>query len=150
MMHKYLILNGPNLNLLGMRESVYGTTTLADIEARLVALANEHDVLVEFFQSNHEGALIDKLQSLRGHVDGVVFNPGAYGHTSYAIRDAITGCGHRVIEVHITNIHAREEFRHHSVLSAIVEGQIAGLGARGYELALRYLIESDREKGAEL
>ena len=148
-MRKYLILNGPNLNLLGMRESIYGTATLADVEARLLAIAKEYGVQVEFFQSNHEGALIDKLQAVRGLVDGIVFNPGAYGHSSYAIRDAITGCDHRVVEVHITNIHAREEFRRHCVLSDIVEGQVVGLGVKGYELALSYLIESDKEKDAE-
>ncbi|MEA5060238.1 3-dehydroquinate dehydratase [bioreactor metagenome] len=145
-MRKYLMLNGPNMNLMGMREPYYGTVTLAEVEEKIKFLAQEYGVEVDFYQSNHEGNLVDKLQEVRGKVDGIIFNPAAFTYTSYAIRDAITACNHRVIEVHVSNIHAREEFRHHSLLAAIVAGQIIGLGAKGYEMALRYLVETDREK----
>jgi len=145
-MKNYLMLNGPNMNLMGMREPVYGTVTMADVEKRLLKVAQEYGVNLLFYQSNHEGDIVDKLQELRGKVDGIFFNPAAFTYSSIAIRDAICACKHRVVEVHVSNIHAREEFRHHSVLAAIIEGQFVGLGARGYEIAFRYLVETDREK----
>lgn len=151
-----LVLNGPNLNLLGMRESgIYGRTTLADIEAdcRLyVAQRFQHTgnasvidcaVSLDFFQSNHEGALIDKIQQSRGVVDMIIINPAAYTHTSIAIRDALLAVEIPVIEVHVSNIHKREPFRHHSHISDIAVGQIVGLGPDGYRFAIeagiRYL-----------
>ena len=132
-MRKYLMLNGSNMNLLGMREPVYGTVTMVEVEERLTKLAKEYGVEVEFFQSNHEGEIVDKLQELRGKVDGIFFNPAAFTFYSYAIRDAITACNHRVIEVHISN----------------VLGQIVGLGVKGYEIAFRYLVETDIERDNE-
>ena len=145
-MRKYLMLNGSNMNLMGMREPYYGTVTMAEVEENLTRLAKEYGVEVNFYQSNHEGCIVDKLQELRGQVDGIFFNPAAFTYTSYAIRDAIAACSHRVVEVHVTNIHAREAFRHHSVLAEIIEGQFVGLGAKGYEMAFRYLVETDKEK----
>lgn len=135
------ILNGPNLNRLGKREpKVYGSDTLADLEARLAKEATELGVKTECFQSNHEGALIDKLHEWADKgLAGVAFNPGGYTHTSVALRDAITASGLPVIEVHISNVHAREEFRHKSMTAAACAGVIAGLGFDGYSLALRQL-----------
>ena len=138
---KILIINGPNLNLLGKREpAIYGTTTLTDIESRLKK--RFPNVQFEFFQSNHEGALIDQLQKvIDGSFDGVVINPGAYSHYSYAIRDAIAALKTPVVEVHISNIHAREEFRRHSVITPVCKGVVAGFGDMGYELAVKFLVE---------
>ncbi len=138
---RILVVNGPNLNLLGKREpSVYGTATLWDIESRLKE--KFPDAKFEFYQSNSEGAIIDCLQkAMDGAFDGVVINPGAYAHYSYAIRDAISALRTPVVEVHITNVHARDEFRHHSVTAPVCKGVIAGLGVSGYELAVRFLIE---------
>jgi 3-dehydroquinate dehydratase-2 len=135
------ILNGPNLNRLGKREpKVYGSDTLADLEARLAKEAADLGVKLECFQSNHEGALIDKLHAWAdAGVAGVAFNPGGYTHTSVALRDAVTASGLPVIEVHISNVHAREEFRHKSMTAAACVGVIAGLGFDGYSLALRQL-----------
>jgi 3-dehydroquinate dehydratase-2 len=138
-----VVLNGPNLNLLGTREPhLYGSTTLADVEATLrrVAATATPPVEIEAFQSNHEGALVDKIQACRGRAAGIVINPGALTHYSIALRDAISACEVSTVEVHLTNIHAREEFRHHSVIAPVAVGQIAGLGADGYVLALRYLL----------
>lgn len=133
-----LVLNGPNLNLLGTREpDTYGTTTLADIEARLRALGEELGVGVECFQSNHEGALIDRIHEARGRCDAIVFNPGAYTHTSLALADAIAAVEIPTIEVHLSNVYRREAVRHRSFISPVAVGQIAGLGAQGYLLALR-------------
>jgi len=134
-----LILNGPNLNLLGTREpETYGHATLADLEAELREAFPEVNLV--FYQSNHEGALIDRLhEAAREGVAGVVFNPGAYTHTSIALRDAIAGTGLRVVEVHLSNVHAREPFRHVSMLAPVCAGQIVGLGRAGYHLAVRYL-----------
>src|SRR5690606_2286397 len=136
-----LILNGPNLNLLGTREpEVYGHGTLADLESELKRAFP--DVAFSFFQSNHEGALIDRLhQANADRLDGIVFNPGAFTHTSVALRDAIAGIQVPVIEVHLSNVYARESFRHHSYLAPVCVGQISGLDRKGYHLAVRYFIE---------
>lgn len=138
-----LVLNGPNLNLLGTREpQVYGSTTLADITTELVELGAKAGVNVQCFQSNHEGALVDRIHAARA--DGTEFaiiNPGAYTHTSVAIRDAFAGVGLPFIELHISNVHKREPFRHHSYLSDIAVGVICGLGVHGYRVALDYAIQ---------
>ena len=137
---KVLVLHGPNLNLLGTREpDVYGKMTLAEIDQRLAEVGRELGVEVRTAQSNHEGALIDALQEARTWADGVVFNPGGYTHTSVALRDAISAIGIPVIEVHLTNVYAREEFRHSSLISAVCKGKIVGLGWQSYEMALRAL-----------
>ncbi|MDP1534085.1 MAG: type II 3-dehydroquinate dehydratase [Rubrivivax sp.] len=138
---KILVLNGPNLNLLGTREpQTYGATTLAQVEAALQALATELGASLECFQSNHEGALIDRIQAARGVVDAIVINPGGLTHTSVALRDALAGVAIPFIEVHVSNVHAREEFRHHSYLSGIARSVIIGCGVNGYGLALRQLL----------
>ncbi|HKG19201.1 MAG TPA: type II 3-dehydroquinate dehydratase [Candidatus Limnocylindrales bacterium] len=145
-----VLLNGPNLNLLGTREpELYGRTTLADVESALreVAAAASPPVEIEAFQSNHEGALVDKIQECRGRATGIIINPGALTHYSIALRDALAACGLPAVEVHLTNIHAREEFRHHSVIAPIAVGQIAGLGADGYVLALQHLLARLDGKG---
>jgi 3-dehydroquinate dehydratase-2 len=139
-----LVLNGPNLNLLGSREpDHYGRTTLADIVASLEADAAraEPPVAIRHLQSNHEGVLVDAIQELGPAALGLIINPGALTHYSVALRDAISGVGVPTVEVHISNIHQREEFRHHSFIAAVAKGQIAGLGATGYRLALAYFLE---------
>ncbi|MBB5148793.1 MULTISPECIES: type II 3-dehydroquinate dehydratase [Ureibacillus] len=140
---KLLVLNGPNLNRLGKREpEIYGFETLEDVKKRCVALAKEFSAELEFKQSNHEGQLIDWIHEAEDTgVNGIVFNPGAYTHTSVALRDAIASISVPVIEVHISNIHKREEFRHKSLLAAECVGQICGLGTFGYELALRKFLQ---------
>lgn len=141
-MSAILILNGPNLNLLGRRESdVYGSRTLAEIEEKLVALGRELGLEIRSYQTNHEGALIDALHEARNWADGIVFNPGGYTHTSVALRDAILAINLPVIEVHLSNIYAREEFRQHSLIAPVCLGSIAGFGWRSYALALRALAE---------
>lgn len=140
-MSSFLVLNGPNLNLLGTREpGVYGQTTLAGIEALCRATAAELGVEVAFLQSNHEGALIDAIHAARGTQDGIVLNAGAYTHTSVALRDAVTAAQVPTVEVHLSNVHAREPFRHHSMLAPVVLGQVAGFGPDSYVLALRALV----------
>jgi 3-dehydroquinate dehydratase-2 len=132
-----LVLHGPNLNLLGTREPhIYGTTTLAEIDAELVRRGAARGVTVECAQSNHEGVLIDAIQGARGKADVLVINAGAFTHTSYAIRDAIEAVALPAIEVHVSNVHAREAFRHHSVLAARCVGVICGFGAQSYYLGL--------------
>lgn len=141
-----LVLHGPNLNLLGAREpEVYGRLTLDEINARCIALGQELGVDVRCFQSNHEGALIDALHEARNWADGVVFNPGGYTHTSVALRDAVAAIGLPVVEVHLSNVYAREPFRHTSLLSPVCRGKITGLGWRSYTLALRFLVEALNE-----
>ena len=137
---RVLVLHGPNLNLLGQREpGVYGNSTLADIDAALQRLAADLCIEVRLVQSNHEGVLIDEIHQALGQEDGILINAGAYTHTSIALRDAILGVGLPAVEVHLTNIYAREEFRHHSVLAAVCCGQITGFGAESYLLGLRAL-----------
>lgn len=137
MTRSILILNGPNLNLLGTRQpDVYGTTTLTDIEALCVAKASALGVDVAFRQTNHEGELVDALHAARGTHDGVILNAGAYTHTSVALMDAISSTELPVVELHLSNIHAREEFRHKSFIAPVAVGQICGFGPGGYPLAL--------------
>lgn len=137
-------LHGPNLNLLGTREpGIYGSTSLAQIDADLARLAGEYGCRFESFQSNHEGALVDRVQTApRAGVDFIVINPAAYTHTSVALRDALAAVAVPFIEVHLSNIHRRETFRHHSYISDLAVGVIAGLGPVGYRLALQAAIES--------
>lgn len=141
MAHQILLLNGPNLNLLGTREpDVYGADTLDDIIGGLKPVADALGAEITSHQSNVEGELIDHLHAARSWADGVVFNPGAFTHYSYALRDAISAIELPVVETHLSNVHAREEFRHRSVLSAVCLGVVAGFGPGSYELALRGLI----------
>jgi 3-dehydroquinate dehydratase-2 len=136
----FAFIHGPNLNLLGTREpETYGRQTLADVESHLRKVAVELEVIIECRQTNHEGEIIDCIQKGRDRFAGLIINPGGYTHTSVAIRDAIAGTGIPTLEVHISNIHAREEFRHHSLIAPVCIGQIAGLGTDGYEWALRAL-----------
>jgi 3-dehydroquinate dehydratase-2 len=142
MAKKILLLNGPNLNLLGSREpEVYGSTTLADVEQAAMAQARAAKVELNYFQSNHEGALIDRIHAakLEG-VDAIIINPAGYTHTSVALRDALSGVAIPFIEVHISNVHQRETFRHHSYLSGIAKGVICGLGVDGYQMAIDFAI----------
>lgn len=135
-----IILNGPNLNLLGQREPhLYGTDTLADVETRCAAVAQELGVEIGFRQSNWEGQLVDWIQEARGTSDGIIINPAAYTHTSVAILDALSAYDGPVIELHISNVHKREAFRHQSYVSRRADGVIAGFGTHGYELALRHV-----------
>ncbi len=135
-----LVLNGPNLNLLGTREpETYGTATLADVERLAAETAERFGMEVECRQSNHEGQLIDWIHEARGRHAGIVLNPGAYSHTSIAIRDAISSVELPVVEVHLTNIHAREEFRHHSYVSGVAVAVLCGTGVQGYAYAVEHL-----------
>jgi 3-dehydroquinate dehydratase-2 len=143
MSKRIYVLNGPNLNLLGTRQpDVYGHETLADVHKRLIGRAAELGFEIDFFQSNHEGEIIDKIHEARTRADGIIINPAAYSHTSVAILDALNTFEKPVIEVHISNIHRREAFRHHSYVSARAEAVIAGLGTRGYLLALEYFTDA--------
>ncbi len=145
-----LVLNGPNLNLLGVREpQTYGRETLADIEESCLERAVALDLAVDFRQSNHEGQLVDWIQEARESADGIVINAGAYSHTSIAILDALRACELPIIELHLTNIFAREPFRHHSHISAVARGIICGFGSHGYVLAIdaiAFLLESDARR----
>jgi 3-dehydroquinate dehydratase-2 len=146
-----LVLNGPNLNLLGRREpGVYGRTTLDEIVRVLGDMARDADPPIEIrhLQSNHEGVIVDTIQELGPGAIGIIINPAALTHYSIAVRDALAAVGVPVIEVHLSNIHAREEFRHHSVVAPVALGQIAGLGSDGYRLALRYFIDHRSAQGA--
>lgn len=137
-----LILNGPNLNLLGLRQpEIYGRATLADVEARCRAVADELDLALDWRQSNAEHQLIDWIHEARATVAGLIINPGAYTHTSIAILDALKACDFPILEVHISNIHRREDFRHHSYVSLAATGVMAGFGVHGYVLALRHMRE---------
>lgn len=144
---RILVINGPNLNLLGRRQPhLYGSMSLAQIEERPQERASQLQVELKCFQSNHEGAIVDAIQKEGADVDGIIINPGALTHYSYAVRDALEAVGKPVVEVHISNIHAREPFRRHSVIAEVVLGQISGLGWRGYLLALEGLVEMIREE----
>ena len=146
-MQTLLVLNGPNLNLLGTREpAVYGSATLADVEALCARVAEQHGLKAECLQTNHEGVLLDAIHAAgvkhrAGELIGVVFNAGALTHTSIALHDAIKGTGVPVIEVHISNVHAREAFRHHSWLSPVAAGIVVGFGIDGYRLAIEGLVQ---------
>ena len=143
---KILVINGPNLNNLGRREpGYYGVKTLSDIEDLVQSRAQELDTLVEFFQSNHEGAIVDFIQSQGQDAAGIVINAGALTHYGISLRDALADSRLPFVEVHLSNIHAREEFRHHSVFADLAVGQIAGLGWRGYLFALEFLVEQIKE-----
>jgi len=146
-MASILLLNGPNLNLLGMREpGVYGSETLEDLVTNLSKVMEELGGKLEHLQSNHEGVLIDAIHQAKGVHDGILINPGAFTHYSYALRDAFASMALPVIEIHISNIHAREEFRHHSVIAPVAIGQVVGLGMDGYEWALRALVRKIEKK----
>lgn len=140
-MSNILVVNGPNLNILGTREpKYYGSTTLSQIEADLHARALEKKVEVSFFQSNHEGQIIDKIHEAQQYAHGIIINAGAYTHTSIAIRDALTAVKIPTVEVHLSNVYAREDFRHKSMLAPVVLGQISGFGAYSYILALSAIL----------
>ena len=139
---RILVLHGPNLNLLGTREpEVYGTTSLEEINGDLITAAKEWGAEIEFFQSNHEGALIDRIQEAASWADGILINPGGLTHTSVSLRDALSAAGLPVVEAHLSNIFAREEFREHSFVSGIALGVISGFGPLGYRLGLQALLE---------
>ncbi|MDD4689288.1 MAG: type II 3-dehydroquinate dehydratase [Eubacteriales bacterium] len=139
---KILIINGANLNMTGKREpEIYGSETLDEINGDIKSFADTKGVEVDFFQSNYEGAIIDTIHSAMGKYDGIVINPGAYTHYSYAIRDAISSVTVPAVEVHISDIHAREEFRHTSVIAPVCIKQIYGMGKKGYMVAIEYLME---------
>ena len=141
MTFQILLLNGPNLNLLGTREpEVYGAATLDDVVEEVTALANDGDAEIRHVQSNHEGDLVDALHDARDWADGVVFNPGAYTHTSIALRDAISAIDLPVVEVHVSNVHAREDFRRHSMIAPVCLGVVAGFGIDSYSVALDALL----------
>lgn len=138
------VINGPNLNLLGKRQpQIYGSETLQDVEDNMCSKVKEYDLELQFYQSNHEGAIIDLIHQAREQAVGIIINPGAFSHTSIAILDALNTFDSPVIEVHISNIHKREAFRHHSWISSRAEGVIAGFGTLGYLLALEYFLQTD-------
>lgn len=140
-MKKILLLNGPNLNMLGKREpQIYGSQTLSDIELHLQQLAEKRDAQLEYFQSNSEEALINRIHQAFQNVDFIIINPAAFTHTSVALRDALLAVAIPFVEIHLSNVHSRESFRHHSYLSDIAKGVICGLGAKGYEYALDFAL----------
>ncbi|MBI1976797.1 MAG: type II 3-dehydroquinate dehydratase [Candidatus Omnitrophica bacterium] len=144
---KILVLHGPNLNLLGKREpDIYGKVTIQRINRALEKLAAENKVTVDFFQSNHEGEIVDKIGRIRGEYQAVVINPAAYTHTSVAIRDAISAVGIPAVEVHLSNIYAREDFRRQSLIAPVVKGQISGFGVQSYLLGFLAAIELGKKK----
>ncbi len=146
---RVLLLNGPNLNLLGLREpGLYGADTLEAIEAELDRQAAGLGAQLDCFQSNHEGVLVDRIHAARGHADGILINAGAFTHTSIALRDALLGVAIPYVELHLSNVHAREPFRHHSVLADKALGVICGFGAVSYGLALQGLVLKLRQEGA--
>lgn len=147
---RLLILHGPNLNLLGTREPhIYGSTTLAEVNDRLAALAQANNAELDSFQSNHEGALIDRIHAAREQkADFIVINPGAFTHTSVALRDALAGVAIPFVEVHLSNIHRRESFRHHSYFSDLAVGVICGLGDQGYDYAVQFAIRAQGAKSS--
>lgn len=150
MTRRILLINGPNLNLLGTREPhLYGSTTLDDVVNSAEAQASNLDATLEAFQSNHEGAIVDRLHEARGNVDAVVINPGAYTHTSVAIRDALLGVDIPFVEIHVSNVHAREEFRRHSYLSDKAQAVICGLGVYGYTAAVEFAAKHMKIKTGE-
>ncbi|WP_027407761.1 type II 3-dehydroquinate dehydratase [Anoxybacillus tepidamans] len=141
-MARLLVINGPNLNRLGKREPhIYGSDTLSDLEQQLISFASQYEAELSCFQSNFEGEIIEQIHAAEGTYDGIILNAGAFTHYSYAIRDAIASVNVPVIEVHISNVHAREPFRHESVIAPVVSGQIVGLGFAGYRLAILALLE---------
>ena len=147
-MNSILVIHGPNLNLLGTREpEIYGSMTMQDINDDLQKQADEAGVHIDFFQSNHEGEIIDKLHEARGRYDYIILNAGAYTHYSIAIRDALAAIEIPTIEVHISNVHQREEFRHHSVIAPVVIGQICGFGLESYKAALYVAVRKLQEEG---
>ncbi|PTB62520.1 Dehydroquinase [Trichoderma citrinoviride] len=149
MAQSILIINGPNLNLLGTREpQIYGSTTLNDVVTQAQAQEAELSIRIEAFQSNHEGAIVDKIQAARGAKDGIIINPGAFTHTSVAIRDALLGVGIPFVEVHVSNVHAREQWRRHSYLSDKAEAVICGLGVFGYTAAIEFAAKHMKVKTA--
>ncbi len=144
---KILIINGVNMNMLGVREpDKYGTMTLKDLEKSLYSYSFELGVDIETFQSNQEGEIVEKIQSAYGNVDGIVINPAAYTHTSVAIRDAIAAVNIPAVEIHMTNIHSREDFRHNSLIAPVCIAQISGFGAQSYKLGLKGLVEFLKDK----
>ncbi|KAJ5894020.1 hypothetical protein N7495_005711 [Penicillium taxi] len=146
MVKSILLINGPNLNLLGTREPhIYGSTTLPEVEASAKSQAKSLGATLEHFQSNHEGAIVDRIQAARGNVDGIIINPGAYTHTSVAIRDALLGVSIPFIELHVSNVHAREPWRHHSYFSDKASGIIVGLGVHGYKVAVEHVALNFKE-----
>ncbi|MCG3175950.1 MAG: 3-dehydroquinate dehydratase [Candidatus Omnitrophica bacterium] len=147
-MNRILVIHGPNLDLLGTREpDVYGRTTLAGIEASLKRIAKENGAEIESFQSNHEGEIVSKIGQASAGFQAIVINPAAYTHTSVAIRDAVAACGLPVVEVHLSNVYRREEFRHHSLVAPVAVGQVTGFGPQSYELGLLAALSACR-KGA--
>lgn len=152
-MSSILLINGPNLNLLGTREPhIYGSTTLSDVEALCTTLASTHNLTLTHFQSNHEGAIIDAIHAARGKAAWIVINPGGLTHTSVSLRDALGGVAIPYVEVHISNVHAREEFRHKSFLSDKAVAVICGLGTFGYEAAIQFVVrklEEGKKDGAK-
>jgi 3-dehydroquinate dehydratase-2 len=146
-MTKILVIHGPNLDLLGHREpGIYGSVTIQQINSHLKKVAKIHKVAIEFFQSNHEGEIVSKIGTAKGVYGAIVINPAAYTHTSVAIRDAVSAVNIPVIEVHLSNIYAREEFRHQSLIAPVAKGQISGFGGKSYELGLLAALSALQDK----